>query len=98
MKLEQNIVQVQTLSTQTIQSLKILQMNTPELMDYVQEISMENPVLEAEFSAVSAAGAAGRGKSQMDGWRTVTRSNTGKNSREISRMPGIMQPKPKRNR
>ena len=59
MKLEQNIVQVQTLSTQTIQSLKILQMNTPELMDYVQEISMENPVLEAEFSAVSAAGAAG---------------------------------------
>lgn len=67
MKLEQNIVQVQTLSTQTIQSLKILQMNTPELMDYVQEISMENPVLEAEFSAVSAAGAAGRGQSQM-GW------------------------------
>lgn len=52
MKLEQNIVQAQTLSTQTIQSLKILQMNTPELMDYVQEISMENPVLEAEFSAV----------------------------------------------
>ncbi len=67
MKLEQNIVQVQTLSTQTIQSLKILQMNTPELMDYVQEISMENPVLEAEFSTVSAAGAAGRGQSQM-GW------------------------------
>ena len=67
MKLEQNIVQVQTLSTQTIQSLKILQMNTPELMAYVQGISMENPVLEAEFSAVSAAGAAGRGQSQM-GW------------------------------
>lgn len=66
MKLEQNIVQVQTLSTQTIQSLKILQMNTPELMDYVQEISMENPVLEAEFSAVSVAGAAGRGQSQME--------------------------------
>ena len=66
MKLEQNIVQAQTLSTQTIQSLKILQMNTPELMDYVQEISMENPVLEAEFSAVPAAGTSGRDQSQME--------------------------------
>ncbi len=46
MGLELTVSQVQTLSPQVIQSLEVLQMNTQELLDYVRELAMENPVVE----------------------------------------------------
>ena len=52
MNLEQKVEQAQTLSSQTIQRLEMLQMNTLELIDYVREISMENPVFEVEMPEI----------------------------------------------
>lgn len=40
--------QKQVLSFQMIQSVKVLQMNAQELLEYVQETALENPVLELE--------------------------------------------------
>ncbi len=55
MNLEQKVEQVQSLSPQTIQCLEILQMNTPELIRYVRELSMENPVFEVEMPEIPVA-------------------------------------------
>lgn len=52
MNLEQKVEQTQTLSPQTIQRLEMLQMNTLELIDYVRELSMENPVFEVEMPEI----------------------------------------------
>ena len=46
LKLEQR--QAQVLSPQMIQSMKLLQMGTAELLDYLQEQLQENPALESE--------------------------------------------------
>jgi len=51
--MEQNIVlkQTGTLSPQTIQSLEVLQMETQELIDYIEEQTQENPALEVEYKS-----------------------------------------------
>lgn len=55
LKLDQK--QVQTLSPQMIQSMKLLQMGTMELREYLQEQLQENPALESEDSPPSKAAA-----------------------------------------
>ena len=51
--MEQNLVlkQTVTLSPQTIQSLEVLQMETQELLDYIDEQTQENPALEVEYKS-----------------------------------------------
>ena len=51
--MEQNIVlkQITTLSPQTIQSLEILQMETQELLDYIEEQAQENPTIEVDYKS-----------------------------------------------
>lgn len=46
MELMQNQRQIQTLSPQMVQSMKILQMGVQELREYVEDVLQENPVLE----------------------------------------------------
>lgn len=48
MELKQDQRQAQTLSPQMIQSMKLLQMGTVELREYIQEQLQENPALESE--------------------------------------------------
>lgn len=48
MNLEQTLKQVGILSPQLIQSIEILQMSTHELEHYLQQLSLENPVMELE--------------------------------------------------
>lgn len=49
--MEQNIVlkQTTTVSPQIIQSLEVLQMETQELLEYIEEQTQENPALEVEY-------------------------------------------------
>ena len=49
MNLDISVKQTQTLSPQMIQAMKILQMGTQELAEYVEEAAQENPVLELEI-------------------------------------------------
>lgn len=56
MGLELTMSQVQTLSPQVIQSLEVLQMNTQELLDYVRELAMENPVVELTSAPAESIG------------------------------------------
>ena len=44
------VKQSQTLSPQMVQSMKILQMGSQELLEYITEAVQENPVLEASES------------------------------------------------
>lgn len=46
MELNMTIKQTTTLSPQMMQSMEILQMGTQELLEHVQELAQENPVLE----------------------------------------------------
>ena len=46
MELNLHIKQSQTLSPQMLQSIKILQMGTQELAEYIEETVQENPTLE----------------------------------------------------
>lgn len=48
MELGLNLRQTQTLSPQMMQAMEILQMGSQELLEYIQEVLQENPVLEAE--------------------------------------------------
>ena len=48
LNLNQNLKQTQTLSPRMIQAVKLLQMGTVELREYLLEELQENPVLEAE--------------------------------------------------
>ena len=48
MDIELNLKQGQILSPQLIQSMRILQMNSQELEQYVREVSQDNPVLDLE--------------------------------------------------
>lgn len=48
MDLNLTVKQSQTLSPQMVQSMKVLQMGSQELLEYVGEVIQENPVLEAE--------------------------------------------------
>lgn len=58
MELNLTVKQSQTLSPQMIQSMKVLQMGSQELMEFISEVAQENPVLEAseqketEFTAL----------------------------------------------
>ena len=83
MQLEQNITQTQTLSAQAIQGLEVLQMNTPELLDYVREAAMENPVLEAELPDAAPTAAAGREKSRMEWLESNDRQNRWYNRQDV---------------
>ena len=62
MKLSQTLIQVQTLSQRAIQSLEVLQMNRQELTDWLQNLSMENPVIELELPHAEAAIRPGSGQ------------------------------------
>ena len=46
MQLKNEILQRQTLSPQMVQSMQILQLNTLQLEDYLQNLSMENPLMD----------------------------------------------------
>ena len=48
MELQQSQKQTQTLSPQMIQAMKVLQMGSQELLEYIEEAVQENPVLESE--------------------------------------------------
>ena len=48
MELGLNLRQTQTLSPQMMQAMEILQMGSQELLEYIQEVLQENPVLEAD--------------------------------------------------
>ena len=48
MELGLDIRQTQTLSPQVMQSMEILQMGSQELLEYIEELLQENPVLESE--------------------------------------------------
>lgn len=64
MDLNMNIKQTQTMSPQMIQSIKLLQMGSMELREYIQEQLEENPTLDAEesvpLSTFSQEGTGGR--------------------------------------
>lgn len=51
--MELNLSQTQTLalSPQMLQSMKVLQMGVQELLNYLEEASQENPLLELEFNS-----------------------------------------------
>ena len=51
------LAQKQILSQHLIQSMEILQMSTQELESYLENLSMENPVIEIESAAAEDAGA-----------------------------------------
>ena len=46
MELKMEISQKQIITQQMIQSMEILQMSTPELDNYLEKLSQENPVVE----------------------------------------------------
>ena len=46
MELNMTQKQIQTLSPQMMQAMEVLQMGTQELLEYIEEQTMENPVLE----------------------------------------------------
>ena len=48
MELNMTQKQTQTLSPQMMQSMEILQMGSQELLEYIEEVVQENPVLEVE--------------------------------------------------
>lgn len=48
MELGLNLRQTQTLSPQMMQAMEILQMGSQELLEYIQEVIQENPVLETD--------------------------------------------------
>lgn len=50
MELELQTGQIQTLSPRVIQSLEVLQMNTQELIGFLQNLGQENPVVELSYS------------------------------------------------
>ena len=47
MDLQLSMKQTQTLSPQMVQSMKILQMGSQELLEYIEDQVQENPVLES---------------------------------------------------
>lgn len=53
MELSIELAQKQILTQHMVQSMEILQMNTMELTDYVENMAMENPVIELEDRNVS---------------------------------------------
>ena len=48
MELSMNLKQTQTLSPQMMQSMEILQMGSQELLEFIEETTQENPVLEMD--------------------------------------------------
>lgn len=46
MQLKNELLQRQTLSPQMVQSMQILQLNTVQLEDYLQNLSLENPLMD----------------------------------------------------
>ena len=46
MELQLNLSQKQIISQKLIQSVNILQMNTQELTDFINEAALENPVID----------------------------------------------------
>ncbi|EPR12855.1 RNA polymerase factor sigma-54 [Ruminiclostridium papyrosolvens] len=48
MNIEINLTQKMSLSPQMQQSMEVLQMSTQELMDYVKQLAVDNPVVELE--------------------------------------------------
>ena len=48
LELNLSMKQTQTLSPQMVQSMEILQMGSQELLEYIEELAQENPVLELE--------------------------------------------------
>lgn len=57
MRLDINLSQKQILSAQLIQSVEILQMSAQELEKYVEELSLENPVIELSGFSDETSGA-----------------------------------------
>lgn len=85
MGLELTVSQVQTLSPQVIQSLEVLQMNTQELLDYVRELALENPVVEVSPPDVPAAPARSRSAQQMEWLESTDRQNRWYNRQDNGR-------------
>ena len=50
MELKMEVTQKQILSQHMIQSMEILQMSTAELESYIENLSLENPVVDLEHS------------------------------------------------
>ena len=48
MELSMNLKQTQTLSPQMMQSMEVLQMGSQELLEFIEETTQENPVLEVD--------------------------------------------------
>ena len=48
MELSMNLKQTQTLSPQMMQSMEILQMGAQELLEFIEETTQANPVLEVD--------------------------------------------------
>ena len=48
MELSMNLRQTQTLSPQMVQSMEILQMGSQELLEFIEETTQANPVLEVD--------------------------------------------------
>ena len=48
MELSMNLRQTQTLSPQMVQSMEILQMGSQELLEFIEETTQANPVLEMD--------------------------------------------------
>ena len=85
MGLELTVSQVQTLSPQVIQSLEVLQMNTQELLDYVRELALENPVVEVNPPDVPAAPVRSRSAQQMEWLESTDRQNRWYNRQDNGR-------------
>ncbi len=75
MELELTLSQVQSLSPQVIQSLEVLQMNTLELVDYVRELALENPVIELAPPEAPPAPEPSRAAQQMEWLESTDRQN-----------------------
>lgn len=57
MELSQTLKQAQALSPQMIQSMEILQMSSQELLEHIEELAQENPVVETEHHVTPFNGA-----------------------------------------
>ena len=79
------VSQVQTLSPQVIQSLEVLQMNTQELLDYVRELALENPVVEVNPPDVPVAPVRSRSAQQMEWLESTDRQNRWYNRQDNGR-------------
>ena len=55
LSMDQGLYPEQRVTTRLVQTMHILQMSTPELEEYLEELSMENPVIELRETAQDAS-------------------------------------------